>query len=133
MAGTFTAQVDAWVLQTKQRQEAVFKTAAQNVFEEVIERTRRDTGYMQGSFQVTLNEPRPIVPGAGPEAGASYPPPSFSLEIAQATIGDVIYGSFTADYAVVWEYRDGMIRLAAQNWPQHVARAVADAKARVRG
>jgi len=131
MAGQFSAKVDQWVAKSQRRLTAVFRTAAEAVFDDVIDRTRVDTGYMRASFQVTLNEPRLLKRGEGPEAGAAYPSPSYSLAIAGAKIGDVIYGSFTAEYAPVWEFRDGMVRLAAQAWPQHVANAVAAAKVRV--
>jgi hypothetical protein len=133
MAGTFSAQVDAWVLKTKQRQEAVFKTAAQNVIGDVIDRTPVDTGYLRASLTVTLNEPLPM----RGQQGDGYTAPPIDLSIAGAQLGDIIFASFVANYALPVEYGArgragvGMVRLAAQAWPQHVASAVAAAKARV--
>ena len=133
---SFSHSVDAWVAKSKQRLDAVFKTSAQYVFEDVIDRTRVDTGYLVNSFTVTLNTPLPMRADAkAPEGTAknAYQPQPFALEIANADLTDTIYGTFVANYAGVREHYDGMVRLSAQNWPQHVNRAVAEAKARVRG
>lgn len=133
MAQRFSAQVDAWVLKSRRRTEAVFKTAAQNVIGEVVDRTPVDTGYLRGSLTVTFNEP---VPMRG-KRGDGYVAAPYALAIAEAQLGQVIYASFGASYAGYVEYGAGgrrgagMVRLSAQNWPRHVANAVSEAKARV--
>jgi len=129
----FSAAVDKWVLETRQRMIAVFRTAAQFVVEDVIERTPVDTGYARASWTVSLDGPMPMR-GA---QGDGYQAPPYSLSIAGADLGDTIYLSAVANYMGHLEYGArgragvGMVRLSAQAWPQHVAKAVAEAKARV--
>ena len=138
MAGQFEAAVDAWVLQTQARLLAVFRTAAQYVIEDVRDRTPIDTGYLRASWTVSLDGPLPMRPEAKPSPQFSYNAQSYSLAIAGADLGDTIYASFVANYAGHVEYGAqgrvgvGMVRLSAQAWPEHVARAVSEAKARVR-
>lgn len=133
MSQSFTAQVDAWVLAARQRMIAVFRTSAQYVIEDVRDRTPVDTGALRKSWTVSLDGPLPMR-GA---QGDGYEAPAYSLAIAGADIGDTIYASFVMSYAGHIEYGAqgragvGMVRLAAQAWPQHVNRAVAEAKARV--
>lgn len=130
---SFQAQVDKWVLETRQRMIAVFRTAAQFVIEDVIERTPVDTGYARASWTVSLDGPMPMR-GA---KGDGYQAPPYSLSIAGADLGDTIYLSAVANYMTYLEHGhsqqapNGMVRLAAQAWPTHVAKAVAAAKARV--
>jgi hypothetical protein len=130
---SFSAAVDAWVLKSRQRLEAVLKTSAQFVIEDVVLRTPVDTGYLRASFTISFDGPLPM---RGSQ-GDGYTAPPYSLAIAGAGLGDTIYASFVANYAAHVEYGArgragvGMVRLAAQSWDQHVARAVAAAKARV--
>lgn len=138
MAQTFSAQVEAWVTKSKKRLEAVVRTAAQDVTAEILQRTPVDTGFLRASFTVTLDGPLPIRADYSGVAGASYQPQPYALVIAGSQLGQTIYGTFTASYAAHVEYGArgragaGMVRLSAQNWQQHVARAVAQAKARFR-
>lgn len=136
MSKSFTAQVDEWVLATRQRMIAVFRTSAQYVIEDVRDRTPVDTGFLRASWTVSLDGPLPMrSPNPGGDGG--FQPQSYSLQIAGADLGDTVYASFVANYAGHVEYGArgragvGMVRLAAQAWPQHVNRAVAEAKARV--
>lgn len=135
MAQSFTATVDAWVLQTQARLLAVFKTATEYVVEDVIARTPVDTGYLRASLTVSLNGPLPM---RGTQ-GDAYKAAPYSLAIAGAELGAVITASFVANYAGHVEYGArgragaGMVRLSVQKWPEHVNRAVAAAKARVAG
>lgn len=134
---SFSAAVDAWVLKSRARLLAVFRTAAQYVIEDVITRTPVDTGYLRASLTVTLDGPLPIRPDAKPAGAGTYQPQPYALSIAGADLGDTVFASFVASYAQHVEYGArgragaGMVRLAAQAWPQHVTRAVAEAKARV--
>lgn len=133
---TFTASVDAWVKKTKQRSEAVLKTAAQHLGEEVIWRTPVDTGFLRASFGATLNTKLTVGPGRG-VPGQSYATPDITLAIEGAKLGDTIYMTFTANYARFVEYGTinqhpaAMVRLSARNWPHHVAQAIREAKAAV--
>jgi hypothetical protein len=130
---SFSASVDAWVRETQQRMDAVVKTAAQAVVEDVIQRTPVDTGYLRASFTVTTNAPLPM----RGKQGDGYTAQPYSLAISGMKPGQSIFGTFVANYAAHVEYGArgrpgrGMVRLAAQAWPAHVTRAVAAAKARV--
>ena len=134
----FKSDVDAWVQETQARLDAVFKTAAQAVLEEVVARTPVDTGFLRASLTASLERMAPIRRGSRPGKDAtpgSYPPPDVALVINSARLGQTIYASFTAEYSGVVEYGGenrkavGMVRLAAQNWPKHVRDAVSAAKA----
>lgn len=131
---SFSAAIDEWVRKTEQRTEAVFKTAAQYVVEDVILRTPVDTGYLRASLTVTLDGPLPM---RGTQ-GDGYQAQPYSLAIAGAELGDTIHASFVANYAGHVEYGARgraprrMVGLAAQGWQAHVDRAVAEAKARVK-
>lgn len=137
---SFAATIDKWVLETRDRQEAVFKNAAEAVAGDVINRTPVDTGFLRASLQASLVEPPAIDPKARPDKGAEgiAPPSNYAAVIENATIGQTVYMGFTAAYARHVEYGArgrqgvGMVRLATQAWPQHVAKAVREAKAAVR-
>lgn len=131
MAGRFEAEVAAWVKKSERLMLAVFQTAAQYAIEEMVGRTRVDTGFMRGTINVSTVGPTPIDPNARPGA-FNYPVPDYALTLAGMRLGETVWATYTASYARVWEYRDGMVRLTAQNWQSHVNRAVADAQARVR-
>lgn len=137
MAGqkSFTAQIDDWVLKSKARMLAVFQTATQFVIEDMLDRTPVDTGYLRASVVVTFNSPAPIRKDSKPVDGQHYnSTQQYALAIAGAKLGQSIFASYTAAYAAPIEYGfksyagAGMVRLAAQNWDQHVAKAVAIAR-----
>lgn len=139
---SFTSAVDAWVRETQERLDAVFKTAVQSLFEEVIDRTPVDTGFLRASWTVSFDGIPPIRRGGRPAKDAapgSYPPPDVALIINSAKLGQPVYAAFTAEYSGIIEYGDGenrkpvgMVRLSAQNWPTHVRNAVNAAKAAAR-
>lgn len=135
MAQTFSATIDAWARKSEARMLAIFQTASQYFIKDVIDRTRRDTGYLVNSLTVNLDGPLPMREGARPPPGTpenSYEPQPYALTIAGAPLGGTIFGSFIAEYAAVREAYDQMIGLSAQNWKAHVAKASAEARARVR-
>lgn len=139
--GSFSAAVSAWVAKTKARQEAVFKRSAELMFEDVIARTPVDTGFLRATLAATLNGLQQINPEARPPEDAgkgAFPAPTdCALVISSAELGATIFGSFGAAYARHVEYGTrfvnpaAMVRLSAQNWPHHVARAIREAKAAV--
>ncbi|MGQ3299651.1 hypothetical protein [Reyranella sp.] len=146
MANTFAGAIDKWVMETKARQEAVFKASALAVSKEIIDRMSGTsphviTGFLRASFTASLVEPPQIDPDAYPPKGAgknSFPPPTnYSLVINSMKLGDTYYAGFVAAYSAHVEYgthgRPGarMVGLSVQNWPQHVANAVRAAKASV--
>lgn len=142
MADSFTASIDAWVAETRARMDAVFKNSAEYVSEDVIDRTPVDTGFLRASLTASTVEPPEIRkdarPGKGATAGSFAGPTNYALVINNMELGQTLYMGFTASYARHVEYGArgrqgvGMVRLAAQAWPDHVARAVREAKAAVR-
>lgn len=117
---------------------AVLRLSSQHVVEDVVSRTPVDTGFLRSSLTVSLGGPLPIRADARPAEGGSYAPQEYSLAINNADITSTIHASFVASYSAHVEYGArgragaGMVRLSAQEWPRHVTRAVAEAKARVR-
>ncbi|MGA0564169.1 HK97 gp10 family phage protein [Ancylobacter sp. VNQ12] len=143
MALSFAAQVDAWTKKSKRRMTAVLHKAAEKVADEVIDRSPVDTGFLRHSFQAS-GEMMPVL-RAGNRPPSSAGPNSYgfdtgpiNLVVQGIPLGKPIYLAFTADYAAFVEYGAngragvGMVRLAAQNWPQIVNAAVAEAKAAVK-
>lgn len=139
---SFTAQVDDWVRKTEARMLAVFRMSTQFVVEDVVLGTPVETGFLRASLTVTIDVPLPMRPGYSAPSGTPsdfYPEPAYSLAILKANLGQTVYATFVAGYAVHVEYGPrndqgaGMIRLAAQRWPQHVERAVEAAKSQVNG
>lgn len=144
MAGrTFEAAVGAFALKSKERMRDVLRTAAQNMFEDVIWRTPRDTGFLVNTLEASLTGPQPIRPEAVPAPDAernSYPlPEDYAMVVSGMKLGDTIYGSFGAAYARHVEYGTRftypvhMVGLAAQNWHVHVSNAVNEVRSRSGG
>lgn len=145
---TFAADIDAWVKETEQRMEAVFKESTQRVIEEVRKPVAKggnmpvDTGFLRNSLMASTDGPTPIDANAKPAAGASYDKTSdalsgpVSLVIASARLGQTIWACFTASYAGYMEYGTskfagyGFVRLAAQRWPRIVDQVVKELKER---
>lgn len=131
----FAAQVDAWTKKSKRRMTAVFQEATSEVIEDVLQRTPVDTGFLRASLTVKEGKATPINPGARPTTGGVYTVQPYELVINELSIGDTVSASFVAAYAAHVEYGArgragvGMVRLAAQNWPVHVSKAVRAAKA----
>lgn len=137
--GNFSAQVSAWVRETDQRIEAVFRESSQRVISDMQQRTPVDTGFARASVLVSTSAMPSIDPAKkGDGKPHSADATQISLAIAGAEIGETIYAGYTAAYARALEYGhskqapNGMVRLAAQRWPQIVAEVSAEAEARVR-
>ena len=123
--GSFSATVSGWAAETQQRTEAVFKMAAQDVINESRKPVAKggnmpvDTGFLRASLDVNLSG---NLPATRKNEGKVPPPQDISLAIAQAELGQTIYASYTANYALHQEYgargRPGraFVRLAAQRW-----------------
>lgn len=136
---TFTAQVDDWVLKTKERMEAVFREGVQITFNQVLDRWPRDTGFSYASFGASKSGPVPLVSNPYPSQKAQGQGPLFSslqepftLVLAQTDLGEAIYGTFGANYAQYVEADVGAVALAAQSWQANVNLAVQMAKNSVR-
>lgn len=144
--GSFKAQVDGWVKETKGRMGAVYRESAQQVVS--IMQTPRgaggnlrvDTGFLRASLVATTSLALPMQRDKpdGIEA-FSYDGAQVSLVIAGADIKDPITAVYTANYAKPREYGargqpgDRWVALAAQQWPRVVNEVVAEAKARAGG
>jgi hypothetical protein len=132
MAQTFAAQVDAWARESRERMDAVYKTAISYTFEEVQDRTPVDTGFLRASFKATTGAPQTL--NERNPGGVGYTPEPFDFVIAGVEYGDTVYGTFSANYAGHVEYGAngrpgrGMVRLAAQNWQVNVNRAVSSVR-----
>ncbi|MFP1634089.1 HK97 gp10 family phage protein [Zhengella sp. ZM62] len=141
MAQNFTAQVDAWVKESKARIEAVVKESAQRVVEDMQKPTDKggnmpvDTGFLRASIQGQLDAPVMTV-RANPGGTYSYDGGDISMTLANMELGDVFYATYTANYARYVEYgangRPGraFVRTAAARWPQTVNEVASELKAR---
>jgi hypothetical protein len=129
MAQTFAATVDKWTRESRERMDAVYKTAISYTFEEVQDKTPVDTGFLRASFRATTTAPQAL--NQRNPGGVGYTPEPFDFVIAGVEYGETVYGTFSANYAGHVEYGAngrpgrGMVRLAAQNWQVNVNRAVA--------
>lgn len=134
MAKEFKAQVDAWVLKTKDRLENVVKQSAQDVIE-VMQTPKQKggnmpvkTGFLRSSLRISIGGPatgllnRPV--------GYDYPEKedrTYELTILGAPLGESIYAVYLASYAAAREYGtvtspgSGFRRLAAQQWQSIVS------------
>ena len=135
---SFSAQVDAWVLKTEKRINAVFKTAIQRVFEEARLPVGAGgnmpvvTGFLRASFLSTIGSPATVITFNTGSAGVIDSVDSqIALTILQAKIGDTVYGVFTAVYARRQEYEHyHFVSKAAQRWQTIVDDVVKEAKSR---
>lgn len=130
MAQSFEAQVSAWVAKSQRRIEAVFKQSAQEVFSTAQKPVAQggnmpvDTGFLRNSLISGLNGSTSLT---GPD--------SYTLAIAQAKLGDSVFGGWTANYARPVEYgargRQGrrFAGQAAAQWQAIVKRNAAKLRA----
>jgi Bacteriophage HK97-gp10, putative tail-component len=136
----FSSQISDWVKETEARQNAVFRESAQRLGELIQTTTPVDIGFLRSSFQVAVNQPLPPLNQSHPNPGGaknSIPAQPFTLNIANAKMGDYITMGFTANYAAYLEYGTDKIaprawvRGAAAQWQTIVTQVVSDAKATV--
>lgn len=145
MAGSFEAQISAWVAETQARTEAVFKESAQRVIEE-MQRPGPSvanpgggqggalpiaSGFLRHSLAVTVGSPSSAMrdPPDG-EARYQYDGAGTTLAIAGADIGDTIFAVYTARYAQVVNYRYQFVGFAADQWQRIVNEVCVEAQTR---
>lgn len=131
---TFTAQIDAWIAKSQARTEAVVKTAVQDTINQAQSMVRVDTGFLKNSGQAAIGE-LPSGVSINPNKDAKLPEWKSSSVTATLLDWDLkspFYFGWIANYARHRENKDGFMRLAAQNWPQHVNKAVARVKAEIK-
>lgn len=117
MTKSFTAQIKDWSEKAKRNAELVVKKSVQDVFE-IAQKPRAqggnmpvDTGTLRGSFIAGLNGSTSLT---GPD--------SYVLAIASMEMGDVVFGGWTAEYALPQEYGtkhfpgNFYMRGAAEQW-----------------
>lgn len=137
---TFTAQIDDFIRKSDTLMIGVVREATQSMVEEAQTdynkggKMPRDTGFLTNSGKAQI--------GSLP-SGESRPPPGYTAGewngagqlqavLAQLKPGDIFYYGWTAAYARKMEIRYMFAQSAAQNWQQHVARAVTELKARIK-
>lgn len=150
MAGEFTARINRWVAETKERQTVVFQNSAEVLLSEVVRpgpsvarpgasgggNMPIDTGFLAASLQVVVGDgiatlvANPVKSSDGRQV-FHYDPGATSLVINNAKIGDTLTATFAAEYAIIMEARYAFVRLAAQRWPQIVEAEAAKAQADV--
>lgn len=136
MAKTFSASVAEHVARTKVLMEAVFRESVQRLASDAQTTVgeggnlRVKTGFLRASFIATINarvnqvqfNPTPNADGIQHR----YSDGQIALVLNGASLGDTIYLTWTANYAVHREYQDGFARLAAQRWQAIVDGVVSD-------
>lgn len=141
--GSFTAGVNAWVAETKQRMSLVRREAAQRVVEIMQTPIAKggnlplDTGFMRASLQAQIGQGAFTArDNPGGDGSFSYDAGAVSLVIAKAKPSDPITLCYSANYAIHQEYgargRPGraFVRLAAQQWGRVVQEVSAEAQTR---
>lgn len=127
MAGSFSAQIDAFVLKTQRRADAVLRQASQEVIADMQRPVATggnmpvDTGFLRASLVTTINAPVNSV--SFRDGGShSFNEGSVILALNSAKFGDSIFAVYTANYAGHVEYGSqgrpprAFVRSAAQNW-----------------
>lgn len=132
---SFAAEVEGWVHEQEGLFEAIFKQSALDVVLTAQRMIPVDTGFARASVRASTREFPAINRAAKPPDGAG--PKSIPFEdteivgtIGSLELGQTLYIGWTAAYAVALEYGhskqapNGFVRLAAQQWPDIVARNV---------
>jgi hypothetical protein len=138
MATYKLATLGKWFQKTEARMEAVFKTAAQDMAEQVTNTKAKggnfpvDTGFARNSILAALNS----IPSGPSKKPKGYFNTDFDLSptvlvVNRAKIGDRIVFGIVAEYAIYIEARDAPVRKAAQKWPSTVKQAAAKVKQEV--
>lgn len=154
---TFQGQISDWGSRTIERITAIVKESAQEVVNEMQApgpsvanpsfagdgRTGHmpvASGFLRASLMAAADAPiLRSVENPDPEAKYTFNAGQVSLVIAGAQLGQALYFTYGANYARHVEYGArgrpgrGFVRLAAQKWPQIVARVSARAQSRVEG
>lgn len=146
MAKSFSATVDAWVGQSKERMVAVRNLAVEKT-EAVAQRPVAlggnmpiKTNFLRASIRATKDGSLPAL-RSKPDGDAkhTYDPGQLTLVLIGAKLSDKITLAWTANYAAAVNYGSGgrparmFVGLAAQQWPRTVAEAAHAVKARAGG
>lgn len=133
--GSFSATIDSWVADTKERLVAVTRAAVGDVINEAQTPKAKgghmpiDTGFLRASGTSHLNS----LP-SGPTRGESKVPNSYpsaddytstsqvGVDLAAMNIDDIFYFGWTAEYARKQNLDNGFVDAAIQNWQSHVSK-----------
>lgn len=125
-SSNFSNDIAAWSERTKKRMQDVVNLSAQRLAEAIVEATPVASGELVNSFRVSA-PPRQSGDAEGKDDGQPV-----NLAGLGVPLGGMIHMGFTAPHAATVEYgRDGqagqgMVRLAAKQWPDIVERAARD-------
>ncbi|MDE1996777.1 MAG: HK97 gp10 family phage protein [Rhizobiaceae bacterium] len=131
-SSSFSSSVADWVRRTKQTMEDVVHLSSERLAEAVVAGTPEPNGALAASFQASGSS-MPVM-RAAVSTGDGFDAGAFSQAILGIPFGGSIYMGFTAPYAAKVEYgvnsRNGygMVRLAAQRWPDIVEQAATETK-----
>lgn len=128
MARDFSAQIDSWVRQSRERVESVIKDATQQVIDDAQApvgkggRMRVDTGFLRASGQASLSG----LPTGPSRQGESATEQDANLVIGRwnPMSGIALWFGWTANYARVRESKDAFLGLAVQRWQEFVNKSV---------
>ncbi|MGV1789179.1 HK97 gp10 family phage protein [Rhizobium sp. A37_96] len=125
-SSSFSTDIAAWAERTKKRMEEVVNLSTQRLAEAMVEATPAVSGELVNSFQISAS---PLQSGDAEGADEGQPVDLAGLGVPR---GGLIHMGFTAPHAATVEYGNdgqsgqGMVRLAAQAWPDIVASAARD-------
>ncbi|NTF42550.1 hypothetical protein A6U86_15700 [Rhizobium sp. AC27/96] len=125
-SSNFSNDIAAWAERTKKRMEEVVNLSTQRLAGAVVEATPLASGELVNSFRVSA----PSRQSEDVEGAAE----GHQVDLAGLGVpmGGLIHMGFTAPHAAEVEYGNdgqagqGMVRLAAQAWPDIVASAARD-------
>lgn len=150
MPQDFSATVDAWVAQTRERMAAVVRTARQDVVDVMQTPVASGgampvkLGFLRASLVAGPEDQPPALTENKAKASVTYNAGEVGLVIANSDVGDNMAVFYTARYARRVNYgftgEDSLgrtynqkgamfVELAAQQWPRIVEEAAAKAKA----
>ncbi len=134
----FAAQVGSWAKVSEDRLQRIWKASSQELASRAINATPVDTGFARASWRASSESMPQINPSATNPGGKSVAEDSGQITtvIASASFGSTLYIGATAAYMLPLEYGhsqqapQGMVRLAAAQWPSIVWAATQEAKVR---
>jgi len=140
MSNSFSADVDEFVRETKERMEAMTRYALNDMVNDMQlttdkgGRMRYKTGFLSNSGRASLDgypsgvgqRPAGTLPGQYKWDGAAL-----IAVLAQMKLGDTFYWGWIANYAPIREIYDGFMAAPLQNWQSYVNSAVARVKKEV--
>jgi hypothetical protein len=137
---TFSADISDWVMQTKERIEAVAKESAQRVVERAQDYISGDlvkvqTGFLRASLRGSNTPGIPLIDNKTGQ-DVSYDGGTITLTINNWKMGEPLYLMYGANYAAAvhngtWKMSPRpWVTLSAMAWPHIVEQVTEEAKAR---